>query len=169
LSKSIDDGIKKRKVDIRKKREGYVVTIDGFPYLIEQGQILADGRIEFVIAGTTFRAVVAQEGKNSYIIFNGQTYKLKEIEDEFARENVFSDDSLKSPMPGRITKILVKVGEVVKPKQQLLILEAMKMENVITSPFAGTVSKIYYKENDQVKEGEALLKIDPMDKIEKNK
>lgn len=167
MSKNIDDGIKRRKVDIKKKRDGFVVTIDGFPYLIEQSQILSDGRVEFVIGGSTFRAVVAQEGENSYIIFNGQTYKLREIEDEFASEDSFSDDSLNAPMPGRITKILVKVGDIVKPKQQLLILEAMKMENIITAPFAGTVIKINYKENEQVKEGETLLKIDPIDKIDK--
>lgn len=167
MSKSIDDGSKKRKVDIKKKRDGYVVTIDGFPYLIEQSQILNDGRIEFSINGKKIQAVVAQEGENSYVLFNGLTYKLKEVEEKFSREEGFSKDSLNAPMPGRITKILVKIGDIVKPKQQLLVLEAMKMENIITSPYAGTITKIKYKVNDQVKEGETLIVVDPIDKIEK--
>ena len=167
MSKNIDDGFKKRKVNIRKKKDGFVVTIDGFPYLVEQGEILPDGRLEFLIENKKHRVTVAREGEKSYVLFEGQTYKLVESEDEFARIGTPIDDSLDAPMPGRITKILVKIGDIVKPKEQLLILEAMKMENIISSPFAGTVTKIYFKVNDQVKEGQPLIKIDPIDKIEK--
>ena len=167
MSKNIDDGSKKRKVNIRKKKDGFVVTIDGFPYLIEQGQILPDGRLEFLIENKKHRVTVAREGEKSYVLFEGQTYKLVESEDEFANIDSLRDDSLNAPMPGRITKILVKVGDFVKPKERLLVLEAMKMENVVSSPFAGTVTKIFFKVNEQVKEGEPLIKINPIDKIGK--
>lgn len=44
-----------------------------------------------------------------------------------------------SPMPGNILDVVVKVGDVVKENQVLLVLEAMKMENNIVSPKEGTV------------------------------
>jgi biotin carboxyl carrier protein len=166
LESTIDDGGKRRKVDIRRKKDGFVVTIDGFPFLVD-GKMLPDGRVEFTLEGKTFRAVVAQNGNSSYVLLDGHSYTLKQVEEEATDTQQEQEPSLNAPMPGRITKILVNIGDIVKPKQQLVILEAMKMEHVITAPYAGTVAKINFKVGEQVKEGQTLLKIDPMDKLEK--
>ena len=166
MSKEIDDGIKKRKISVRRKKDGFVVSIDGFPYLIEDGKILPDGRLEFTYGGKTHKIFVAQEGENSFIKFNGKTYRLKEVEEVEGISSQSSESSLEAPLPGKITKILVKPGDVVTAKQQLIILEAMKMEHIISAPYAGTVKKVLFKVNDQVKEGQALVELEPMDKIE---
>ena len=47
-----------------------------------------------------------------------------------------------SPMPGKIIEIMVEVGDVVEEDQELMILEAMKMENVIPATGSGTVKEI---------------------------
>lgn len=52
------------------------------------------------------------------------------------------DGRIKAPIPGLITRVLVKSGEAVKAGQPLIVLEAMKMENEIRAPFDGVVSSI---------------------------
>jgi biotin carboxyl carrier protein len=45
-------------------------------------------------------------------------------------------------MPGRVLKVLVKVGDLVTARQGLVVVEAMKMENELRAPAAGTVAEI---------------------------
>ena len=61
-----------------------------------------------------------------------------------------------SPLPGTITHIFVKEGDVVEQNAPLLTIEAMKMETTITAKSAGTVECIYVKEGEQV-QTQALL------------
>ncbi|MCD8073177.1 MAG: biotin/lipoyl-binding protein [Alistipes sp.] len=61
-----------------------------------------------------------------------------------------------APMPGRIFELLVKEGDRVSEGQDVLILEAMKMENSIATPFSGTVKQILVEVGDNVA-GEAPL------------
>ena len=57
---------------------------------------------------------------------------------------------------GAVWKILVKEGDVVQVDQQIMILEAMKMEIDITAPVAGTIKKILVNNTDSVEEGQTL-------------
>jgi biotin carboxyl carrier protein len=51
-------------------------------------------------------------------------------------------NEVKAPMPGMVLKILVKDGDEVKKGDPLLVLEAMKMENILKSPTDGVIKKI---------------------------
>ena len=62
-----------------------------------------------------------------------------------------------APMTGVVTKILKKEGEEVKEGENVLIIEAMKMENPIPSPSNGVISKIAVKEGDKVSTGDVLF------------
>ena len=62
-----------------------------------------------------------------------------------------------APMPGTVTKILVKVGDAVKEDDELVILEAMKMENPVMADADGTVKEIKVKEKDKVKANQVLI------------
>lgn len=64
-----------------------------------------------------------------------------------------------APMPGTVTKILVKSGDAVTENQPLMILEAMKMENEIVAPKAGTVGDIIATLNQSVNSGDGLISI----------
>lgn len=66
---------------------------------------------------------------------------------------------LRSPLPGIIFEINVKEGDTVKSGQQVLVLEAMKMENSIHAERSGVIQKINYKKGDSVLEGNILLTI----------
>ena len=61
-----------------------------------------------------------------------------------------------SPMPGVITEIFVKVGDKVSTDEDLMILEAMKMENPIVSPIDGEVVEIKVQAKEKVKTDQVL-------------
>lgn len=64
-----------------------------------------------------------------------------------------------SPIDGNVWKILVSVGQKVQMDDELVILEALKMETPIYCEEDGTVSEIRVKEGDAVKEGAVLIVI----------
>lgn len=67
--------------------------------------------------------------------------------------------TLCSPMPGTILDVKVKVGDVVKAGDILLILEAMKMENELTADKAGTIKEVKVSKGQAVSGGDALIVI----------
>lgn len=64
-----------------------------------------------------------------------------------------------APMPGMVSRVLVKEGDVVEQNQVLLIIEAMKMETSVVARMAGRVDKLLAAENTAVKAGELLAVI----------
>jgi biotin carboxyl carrier protein len=66
---------------------------------------------------------------------------------------------VKSPLPGTVLQVYVKVGDVVKMGDKLLLLEAMKMENKIDADKQGTVKEVKVTAGDTVMEGDVLLVI----------
>nr|WP_299069548.1 acetyl-CoA carboxylase biotin carboxyl carrier protein subunit [uncultured Allomuricauda sp.] len=75
----------------------------------------------------------------------------------FANNGAKNIDSISAPMPGLILDILVKEGDEVKEDDQLLILEAMKMENMIASPRNGVIKKISVKKGEAVEKEQLLI------------
>jgi acetyl-CoA carboxylase biotin carboxyl carrier protein len=67
---------------------------------------------------------------------------------------------LKAPMPGKILEVLVKVGDKVKEDDEVIMLEAMKMENPIYAPADGTVKEIKVKANDSVETEQVMMVIE---------
>ena len=68
----------------------------------------------------------------------------------FEQEDTGATGRLTAMMPGRVVKVMAKVGENVKKGQPLIIMEAMKMEHTIVSPKDGVVERVAFKENDLV-------------------
>ncbi|MCK5832378.1 biotin/lipoyl-binding protein [bacterium] len=66
-----------------------------------------------------------------------------------------------APIPGIILKILVKEGDSVKTGQDIILMEAMKMENQIQATASGVVAKIKVKVDDAVQQEDVLIEINP--------
>lgn len=67
---------------------------------------------------------------------------------------------VKAPMPGRVVRILVKVGDEVELRQGVCVVEAMKMENELGAPKAGRVKEIAVTEGQSVEAGRVLIVIE---------
>ncbi len=66
-------------------------------------------------------------------------------------------NQLKAPMPGLVTKVLVSEGDAIKQGEPLLILEAMKMENVFKAATDVKIKSIKVQERQAVEKGEELI------------
>ena len=65
-----------------------------------------------------------------------------------------------APMPGKICEVKVNIGDVVVKEQEILVLEAMKMEMPIVATSAGTVTSISCAVDDAVQGGDVLVYIE---------
>jgi len=66
-------------------------------------------------------------------------------------------NELKAPMPGLVFKVLVDVGQEVNEGDNLMILEAMKMENNLKSPTTGKIIEIKVDEGEAVEKNQILI------------
>ena len=106
-----------------------------------------------------------KEDKTAIVKVNGNIYTLK-IKDQFDQllkklglDNlaVSKIQQVKAPMPGLVLNVLVVEGDEVKKGDNLLVLEAMKMENMIKSPTDGTIKKVEIKKSDKVEKNQLLV------------
>ncbi|MBU0681396.1 MAG: acetyl-CoA carboxylase biotin carboxyl carrier protein subunit [Proteobacteria bacterium] len=72
---------------------------------------------------------------------------------------VVGNGLISSPIPGHILELCVSVGEKVLEGQKILVLEAMKLENIITAHRAGVVKKILVRQGDAVTHGQGMVEI----------
>jgi biotin carboxyl carrier protein len=68
-------------------------------------------------------------------------------------------NDIKAPMPGLVLKVLATEGQKIKAGEPVIILEAMKMENIIKSPSEGAIEKVFVKNGDKVEKNQVLVKI----------
>jgi acetyl/propionyl-CoA carboxylase alpha subunit len=109
-----------------------------------------------------------REKKEFTIKVNGTEYQLK-AEDKYdallkkmglSRGASAKVNELKAPMPGLVLNIKVGIGQEVKKDQPLLILEAMKMENVLKSPADVVIKSIEVNEKAAVEKNQVLIKFE---------
>ncbi|QIK56934.1 acetyl-CoA carboxylase biotin carboxyl carrier protein subunit [Erysipelothrix sp. HDW6A] len=73
--------------------------------------------------------------------------------------DVTGGTEVSAPMPGNILDVVVKVGDTVAVNQNLLVLEAMKMENNIVAPIAGTVVAVNVTKGENIDVGTVMVVI----------
>ena len=72
-----------------------------------------------------------------------------------------TDERILAPIPGVVTQVFVKVGDKIKPGDPLLVIEAMKMRNLIRSGHALSVAVVSVEKGDLVNTGQLLMRFDP--------
>jgi acetyl/propionyl-CoA carboxylase alpha subunit len=93
--------------------------------------------------------------------YRGRVYRFQRVEPLAGgvSQHSSAEGMLTAPMPGIITKVLVRQGDTVEAGQRLLVLEAMKTEQALRAPFAGVVARLNAREGDLVQEGTVLVEI----------
>lgn len=106
-----------------------------------------------------------KQEKTATVKVNGSIYSIT-IKDQFDQLlKQLGMDSLavnkiaqiKAPMPGLVLNVLVAEGDEIKKGDNLLVLEAMKMENMIKSPTDGIIKKLEIKQGDKVEKNQLLV------------
>lgn len=112
--------------------------------------------------------VLSTDGKNATLSIDNDIYNVEisdhidQILEELGMDIIQTSQvkEIKAPMPGSILNIMVEEKEEVKIGDPILVLEAMKMENVIKSPGDGVVNKIHVSEKENVEKNQVLITFD---------
>jgi biotin carboxyl carrier protein len=108
------------------------------------------------------RAVVARDGDRVFARVGGRDYRMTVLNRAaaVASEHGPAEGQLEAPMPGRVTRVAVARGDKVKRGQELVVVEAMKMENALVASMDGVVTSVAVKVGDMVAPGPALVAIE---------
>jgi biotin carboxyl carrier protein len=126
------------------------------------------GMYELLYANKVYLVSAVKTDEGYEVKLDGKRFEV-ELKDEkklllekfgIAKASGAKAGVVKSPMPGLVVRLEVKVGDAVSIGQGLLILESMKMENEVKSAFAGTVKEILVAEKQAVEKGQPLLRIE---------
>ena len=107
----------------------------------------------------------SETGKELSIAINGkrQTVSVKDDFDELLHKlgmdnlNHKKMNEVKAPMPGLVLRVMVKEGDTIKTGDALLVLEAMKMENIIKATGEGVVKKVVAQIKQAVEKNQVLM------------
>ncbi|RZS92445.1 acetyl-CoA carboxylase biotin carboxyl carrier protein subunit [Aquimarina brevivitae] len=155
-----------------------VLLNDSSEYSITEEEALqldsvAAGKSTFHIIkdhSSTQASIIAEDFLNKHYVVKidntSYTVKIKDELDQqisemgFALNTAANIDSITAPMPGLLLDIMVKTGQEVKENDPLLILEAMKMENVIVSPRDGVIKSITIDKGQPVDKNQLLIEFE---------
>ncbi len=137
-----------------------VVRLGPQQYRVNGGGKRIDVRVERIGAferritcyGQRHRVLSISNGLNQVVEVDGVSHRITRDEGGIVR----------APGPAVVVAIAVEAGDRVLVGDSLLVLEAMKMETVITAPFAGRVSRLYVGNNVQVDAEAPLVQLEPL-------
>ena len=154
-------------LDVESLGDGrYAVTVEGRTFELES-LVLPHGAVSMIVEGQSFSVEFDEKGDEVGVVLRGQLTRFDVADERKLRLRaatagfaVEGKQTVVAPMPGKIVKIFVKVGDVVTEGQGLVVVEAMKMENELKSPKAGTITQIITKEGATVENGAPLVVVE---------
>jgi acetyl/propionyl-CoA carboxylase alpha subunit len=134
--------------------DGHSVTVDG--------RFLQVGVLSLLVGGRQYRCVLDGGG----VVIDGRRFGF-EVEDprslqgrRGAGAGADGPRAVKSPMPGRVVRVLIEVGQEVEAGEAVVVIEAMKMQNELKSPKAGRVGRVAVGVGDTVGAGDVLVVVE---------
>lgn len=119
-----------------------------------------DGLLRVELDGVAQNAIAVFKGADLHLAFAGNCHVFTEVS-AFPNADALKDASrARSPVAGKVTQVLVAVGDAVQEGQQLVCVEAMKMEMWLCSEGAGSAKAIHAKVGDQVESGAVLVELE---------
>jgi len=154
-------------VDVEALGDGrFVVTFNGARHELD-ALTLPHGAVSLIIDGQSYGVEFEEQQDEVAVLLKGQLTRVDVVDERRLRMRAASGgfsvegkQIITAPMPGKVVKVLVKLGETVKEGQGLVVVEAMKMENELKAPKAGTVTELFAKEGSTVENNARLLVVE---------
>jgi biotin carboxyl carrier protein len=120
------------------------------------------GIFSILIEGRSYQATLLAPGtiQVNDRIFEVEIFDPRELRARASTGASHGRQNIVAPMPGKVVRVLVAVGDTIEPGQGLIVVEAMKMQNEMKSPKAGTVVEVKTKDGATVAAGEILVVIE---------
>ena len=127
-------------------------------------QVGNDGLVSLILENSSYLMDVVSQGTD-YVVFTRGSYRNVSILDDerILRDSLMGgrtlggQENLKAGMPGKVVKVFVKPGDVIKAGEPLLIMEAMKMENEMKASEDVIIDRIHVDEDNSVVAGALLI------------
>ena len=148
----------RREVEIRESGGGLPGVVDGAtcaPVVEEIGR----GSFFWRDGGRSEPFHCVRDGDTIHLFWRGSVYRLVEEEEGGRAPRRHASGGLEAPMPGKVIAVKVAPGQAVKKGDELLVVEAMKMENAIRAPRDGTVRSVAARVGDMVGPGAVLVEL----------
>ncbi len=125
------------------------------------GDAQGGGRFRVTDGTASWSIVVDRAGGSRWITIEGMgTVRVERAVPGRRRGREAAAGELAAPMPGRVVKVLVAVGDAVGKGQDLVVVEAMKMEIKVAAPHDGHVKAVHVAAGDPCAAGPALVEIE---------
>ncbi|MEO7115114.1 MAG: acetyl/propionyl/methylcrotonyl-CoA carboxylase subunit alpha [Caldimonas sp.] len=155
-------------VEIRVDGRDYLVTLAGRTRRVVFANALGDIAVHGRIDGTPFRAQVERAGLSLKVAHDGARIEARVLTPRAAELRALmpfkppADLSrfLLSPMPGLLVAVAVQAGQRVRTGERLAVIEAMKMENIVTAAHDGVVARVVAQQGDSVAVDEVILEFE---------
>ena len=145
----------------------------GIDFLLGKGQVSVNKSAQTaqaapVATSNSNACTVTVNGKkygvkfeNGKAIVNGKEYNVdvKDGIEETSAAATGEGTEVKAPMPGAVLRVLKSVGDSVEENEEIMVIEAMKMETPIKAPVAGTITSIGVAQNDKIATGQVLATV----------
>jgi len=151
--------------EVVKNDESFLISGEPFAWDIVK---ISEGYFHILYKNKSYRAEVVKADratKTFQFKINGKIHAV-EVKDKFdlllekmgmTNGAAAKINNIKAPMPGLVIDLKVKAGDAVKTGDPLLILEAMKMENILKSPGDSTIKNVKIKKGVSVEKGQVLI------------
>ena len=158
-----------RHVHVQRVHGGFLVSVDGREWAVDAARI--DAYTLSLLTGTASHEVtIAPDPVSGQLVVGIGAVPLSVAVNgrrRWGRKDETGDgntalERLVAPMPGKIVRVLVTVGETVRRRQPLVVIEAMKMENELRASRDGAVAEVLVKEGQLVDAGALLLVVAPV-------
>ena len=127
-----------------------------------------EGHFSILSNGRSFNIELVPQTKpkhyTAYTFYDSYELEIIDAEARYLRNrtnhsHALSQNTIVSPMPGKVVKIPVSVGDIVKKGDTLVTISAMKMESEYKSPMDGTIAIIHITEGSTVEANQVLIEI----------
>jgi biotin carboxyl carrier protein len=143
------------------------VEVDGKIYSVDLLHT-ADGTFSIIEGGHSYNIELVPNKPKKYTAYTLYgSYDLEVIDAEArylinrgANGFVSNENTISSPMPGKIVEVMVEVGDVLKKGDTTIVIAAMKMESEYKTPRDGVVKKINVKNGDTVEGNQILIELE---------
>jgi biotin carboxyl carrier protein len=163
LTVRVEVGGRTLDLDVRRVNRGFEVTIGGRTSFVDLAA--APSGWSLIVDGASHEIGINEHAGTTTVYVDGHAVPVVlGSAGRFGRRaggdaGAHGPKRITAPMPGRVVKVLVKPGDEVGPRQGLVVVEAMKMENELRAPAAGTVSEVRVAEGASVEANAVLIVI----------